>query len=97
MAVRSQDIALSFFTAFVFLVNLFFYLLPFPEIGLFLHTLSRAGTHLVMYGITMMMIVLVLAIIGYYTFGHKLKEWCTLGDSVQTLVIMVIFEYDYTR
>eukprot|EP00947_MAST-08B_sp_MAST-8B-sp1_P006498 g6498.t1 len=96
VAVRSQDIALSFFTAFVFLVNLFFYLLPFPEIGLFLHTLSRAGTHLVMYGITMMMIVLVLAIIGYYTFGHKLKEWCTLGDSVQTLVIMVIFEYDYT-
>ena len=87
----------TFFTGIFLIANLFFYLLPFPEFGIFIHTVTKAGTQLAMYALMMIVLIFFLAVIGFYTFGPKLEEWSTLEKAMQTTFIIVAFEYDYER
>ena len=94
---RWRVVVVCFFSGILLIFNLFFYLLPFPEFGIFIHTVSKAGSQLIMYVVMMLMLIFFIAVIGFYTFGQKLEEWSTMPNALQTTFIIVTFEYDYTR
>ena len=74
---------------------LFRFLVPFPKLGVFVHTMAKAGRDLLSFMGLLFLILAGYTMQGHVTFGHVLKSYSTVGGAFESVVYLALGNYEY--
>mmetsp|Transcript_103971 Transcript_103971/g.299363 ORF Transcript_103971/g.299363 Transcript_103971/m.299363 type:complete len:539 (-) Transcript_103971:155-1771(-) len=75
--------------------GLFKYLVPFPKMGILVHTIANGGSDLFTFVALLVVLLLSYTIMGHLLFGHVMADYASCGQSLIAVAQLALGESNY--